>query len=41
MKTTFRALAIAVALIAGAGAAGAMPTDDGSFDWEIVFEPGN
>jgi hypothetical protein len=39
MKTTFGAFVIAVALIAGA--ASAMPTADGSFDWEIVFEPGN
>ena len=41
MKTTFGAMAIAVALIAGAGAASAMPTADDTFTWESVFESGN
>ena len=39
MKTTFGAFVIAVALIAGAGAASAMPIDSGFSDWETVFEP--
>ena len=41
MKTTIGAFAIAIALIAGMGAASAMPTDTGSSDWEQVFEPQN
>jgi hypothetical protein len=41
MKSTLGAFIIAVALVAGAGAASAMPSDDGSFTWEAVFEPGN
>ncbi len=43
MKTTLGALAIAVSLLAGVGAASAMPTDTSSSDieWETVFEPKN
>ncbi len=43
MKTTFGALAIAVSLIASAGAASAMPTIDSTADsdWVNVFEPKN
>ena len=41
MKTTFSAIALAVALIAGAGAASAMPSPDTGFDYETVFESGN
>ena len=41
MKTTFGAFAIAVALIAGAGAASAAPSLDGPFTYETVFEGGN
>lgn len=41
MKTTFSALALAVALIAGAGAASAMPSADSGFDYETVFATGN
>lgn len=40
MKKTFGAFAIAVALIAGAGAASAMPSPDSGFDYETVFESG-
>ncbi len=40
MKSTLGAFIIAVALIAGAGAASAMPSADDSFTWETVFEPG-
>ncbi len=40
MKTTLGALAVAVALIAGAGAASAMPTTDSSdYNWIHVFDP--
>ncbi|MHA1163968.1 MAG: hypothetical protein ACTSP0_00055 [Alphaproteobacteria bacterium] len=41
MTKTFGAFALAVALIAGAGAASAMPHFDGNFDFETVFEPQN
>ncbi len=40
MKTTIGALASAVALVAGAGAASAMPSADNGFDYETVFESG-
>ncbi len=40
MKTTIGALAIAFALVAGAGAASAMPSLDSGFDFETVFESG-
>ncbi|GBE42904.1 hypothetical protein BMS3Bbin10_00972 [bacterium BMS3Bbin10] len=41
MKTTFSALALAAALIAGAGAASAAPSLDSPFTYETVFEGGN
>ncbi len=41
MKTTFGALAIAVALIAGAAGASATPTGADSFTFESVFGPKN
>ncbi len=42
MQTTIVALAVAVSLIAGAGAASAMPTIDSTdSDWVHVFEPQN
>ncbi len=41
MKTTIRALTIAFALVAGVATASAMPTVDGSFDFDTVFETGN
>jgi hypothetical protein len=41
MNRTFGALAIAVALIAGAGAASAMPSAESGFDYETVFDSGN
>jgi len=40
MKTTLGAFAVAVALIAGAGAASAMPAADSGFDYETVFVSG-
>ena len=41
MKTTLSALALAVALVAGIGAASAMPNTADPFDFETVFEPRN
>ncbi len=41
MKMTLSALALAVALIAGVGAASAMPNAAEPFDFETVFEPRN
>ena len=38
MNKTFGAFVLAVALIAGAGAASAMPSADSGFDFEPVFE---
>lgn len=40
MKTTISAIAVAVALIAGVGAASAMPTAE-PFDYETVFSTDN
>ncbi len=40
MQTSIVALAVAVSLIAGAGAASAMPTTDSSdYNWIHVFDP--
>lgn len=41
MKTTFSALALAAALIAGIGTASAMPNTTEPFDFETVFGPKN
>ena len=40
MKTTIGAIAVAVTLIAGVGAASAMPNAE-QFDFETVFSTGN
>ena len=41
MKTTLGALAVAITLIAGIGAASAMPTTEASSILETVFDPDN
>ncbi len=41
MKTTLGALAVAVSLLTGVGAASAMPTADIDTSFETVFEPKN